>query len=182
MKPGPVIQLAFEPRLSHAQLGADLLYRQAQCLCRFFGGHAAKETHLDKPCLLWVVPFKRSQSIIDLNQRGRPLRRSLDILIQGKGRVSTASFGSVSRASVIDQDLPHRVCRNTKKVRSILERGLAIAKKPYIGFVYQRRGLKGMPVALLAQIVTRQVPQLPIDERHHPIQRGRIARRKIFKR
>ena len=64
-----------------------------------------------------------------------------------------------------------------KKWARLCHRVPALVDESQVGLVDERRGLQRVPGPLAAQVAVRQEVELPLDQRHEPLERGAITLR-----
>ena len=57
----------------------------------------------------------------------------------------------------------------------------SLIHQPQVGFVYQRRGLKGMAVVLIAHVVAGQRPEFVVEQGKQSLFRSFLARIQVCK-
>jgi hypothetical protein len=96
-------------------------------------------------------------------------------LIKYDPLIAAAAFARLTFARRIHQDAPHEAGRDGEKVRAVLPGDLSRVNKAQVGFIDKRRGLQGVPGALLPHKTSGNPAQFGVDERDQPFQRRRIA-------
>jgi hypothetical protein len=91
--------------------------------------------------------------------------------IQRNPMSAAAAFGHLPRASVIHQDVAHRLRRNAKKMGAILPVFLLLPDQSQISLVDQRRRLQRVSHGLLMDIAPRHPAQFCVNHRRPLVER-----------
>ena len=78
-------------------------------------------------------------------------------------------------ARVVDQDLPHKLRGDGKKMRTILPLRQVLLRHAYVRFMNQRGALQGVIGAFFLKIAAGDAVEFVVDERHQQIERGLIS-------
>src|SRR5215471_4167820 len=78
--------------------------------------------------------------------------------------LKTGSTFYIVAAGVIDENTPHHLGRNGKKMGSILPLHALVIHQTQVGFVHQGAGLERMARALALHIIVRQATELLIND------------------
>ncbi len=92
-----------------------------------------------------------------------PQLYNLQGLVQGEFLLQAASLGAPPASRVVHEDLPHHLGCNSQEVRSVLPAHPTLSSQAQIGFVDERRALKGVVEAFFSKIPLRQAPQLFVE-------------------
>jgi hypothetical protein len=84
---------------------------------------------------------------------------------------SAGPFRSEMLARVIDKDAPHHLRRNDEELPAILPRQPILPREPQVGFMNQRRRLKGVILPLLPEVRAGSSPKLAVNQRDQIIAR-----------
>jgi len=76
---------------------------------------------------------------------------------------------------MVDENPPHHLRGDAKKVRATLPVDVALFDKTQVRLVDERGGLEGVTVPLTVQLTRSDATQLAVDERQQAIERGPIA-------
>jgi hypothetical protein len=76
---------------------------------------------------------------------------------------------------VIDQDVPHERRGEREEVRAIPQADAATLHEAQIRLIEERRGLERMTRRFAPHMPPRQLTQIPIDQRHQPLERRVVA-------
>jgi hypothetical protein len=76
---------------------------------------------------------------------------------------------------VIDQDPAHDLCRDAKKVGSMVPVDLALVDEPEVDLVNERRRLQRVVSPLASKLARGRPAELSVDEREQQIERSPIA-------
>ena len=92
----------------------------------------------------------------------------------------SATFLRFPAASVVDQDLPHHLRGERKKVSPTLKSGLLLPDHAGIRLMDQRGGLERVAGGFVAQEAFGKPPEFGVDQRHDTVESIFIAVRKLL--
>ena len=78
-------------------------------------------------------------------------------------------------AGVIDQNLPHKLRGNGKKMGTILPLRQVLLGQAYVSFVNQCGALEGMVGTFSLKIAAGDSVEFVVDQRHQRVERGLVA-------
>src|SRR5262249_46262133 len=87
----------------------------------------------------------------------------------------TSPFPAFTGDGMIDQNLPHQVCRDTNKMRPILTLNAFLIDQPQKCLMHERSGLQRMVRTFTAKIVPGEPAKLFVDNGHQLTERVLIS-------
>ena len=159
-------------------MAANLCDGYIQRLGGFLRRHSSEEAHLDEPALQLVLARQFRQCIIDCNHHGWPVCGDVKSLIEWHFCGAATPLSGISRAGVIDQNLPHNLRGYRHEVSPALIIRLILLYQPRVGFVNQSCRLERVAGPLVAEVPSRQPPKLRIYQRYQTVEGTFVPTRK----
>src|SRR5262249_39002103 len=158
------MELAEQPGPGISPTALGRCARDPEHLGGLFQADNREEAELDDLSLLGVQSFQSFQGLIECQEVNRIVLRGLGQVGQVDALQPAAPFLGVVAAGAFYQDTPHRLGRCREEMPSAVPR-LRLVHEPNVGFMHERRRLKGLPRLLLRQLLGRQLPQVVVDQR-----------------
>jgi len=109
--------------------------------------------------------FIHRQDFLGVIGAGGPLEY---LLVHGDG---DAAFESAASAGVVHQEAAHELGGHAHELGVVLPVGVVLVHQPEVGLVDQGGGLERVPGPFVAHATARYAAQLPVNQRHEPLQR-----------
>ena len=156
-----------EPCAGGGPLARNSRWRDAKHLRRVFDRKACEEPEFHDARLLLI---KRSQTFqgvvehedIEIDRLGG----GLDAFIDRDLARAPAALCRLMAASMFDQDLTHHTGCDSEKMSPILPLRDIVSDQPDIGFVNERRALKGVVGPFPLQVMAGDLPKFGVDQRN----------------
>src|SRR5256885_3267274 len=116
-----------------------------------------------------------SQSFVQRDKFVGPLFRYLQRIVKWNALQISAMLEIPPPARVIDEDVPHHLCRRGKKVIVILPVGFFLLRQSEVRFIHERSCLQRVPLGLSLSVSMSDPAQLAVNQRSEPGERRRIA-------
>ena len=145
-----------QPGFAHPHVTPDGSDGDAGDFGYLFNAEPAEITELYDTALQLVDGRETFESIIKLDKVLGSLRGEDNGLLKRQVLSAFSTLASPVTARVIDQYLPHDACSDPEKMRAVLPFQVRITDKLHVRLVDQRRPLKRVALALLAEIAIGQ--------------------------
>ena len=168
-------ELSKEPRLCERPPALQRRGRHAHDVGGLLDAQASEEPEFDDADVFGVGDCEPRQGLVegfDVDGAAHFLEHAL---VQRDAMPLALTFLRSPRTCAFDENLPHRVCRDTQEVGPILWRELPGAHQAQPGFVDQSRGLQRLSRALASDLVPSDPSQLVVHKRHQCRQRALVA-------
>src|ERR1041384_4863340 len=109
-----------------------------------------------------------TQSFVQRDKFISALCRYLQSIVKWNALQISAMLEIPPPARVINQDVPHHLCRRGKKVIVILPVGFFLLREPEVRFIYERGCLQRVPLGLSLSISMSDPAQLAVNQRSEP--------------
>src|SRR5271165_5993152 len=170
----PARQFAVEPGLGGAPVAHHGDGRYFEHLSRLFHTEAAKEAHFYDLYLAGIEPRQRFHRGVERHQVRGPVAAYHRRLIQGD-MLHAASPFQVLAPCMFDQNAPHQLGRDGKKVRPILPLHALVVHQAHIGLIDQGCSLQQVSRTLALHVMACQAVEFLIDDRGQPFQRALVS-------
>ena len=112
---------------------------------------------------------RASSSSIDLG--GGAVAQKRRDLVERDGDLAAAALVAPARAGVVDEDAAHGVRGGGEELGAILGPQAPLVGEPQVGLVDQRGGAERVTVALAAQPLTREAPEVVVEQPDEAVER-----------
>jgi hypothetical protein len=85
------------------------------------------------------------------------------LVVEGHSKDCGRPFGGAMGPGVVNQNAPHHLRRDAKKMRAILPSDALLAQEAQIGFMDKRRRLKGVVLSLATKVRRSSATKFTID-------------------
>src|SRR5271165_2125688 len=169
----PARQFAVEPGLGGAPVAHHGDGRHFEHLSRFFHAESAKEAHFYHLYLAGIEPRQSFHRSIQRHQVRGPVAAHHGRLVQGDMLHAASPFW-VLAPCMLNQNAPHQLGRNGKKVCAILPLHALVIHQAHVGLIDQGRGLQHETGTLALHVVARQTVEFLINDGGQPFERALV--------
>lgn len=155
-----------QPGASGGPFALDGCRRNTEYDGSLFDGKPAKKAQFDNAALPRIESGELVERVIESHYIDFGLLGESDLGIETQPRSPGAALGGPAVSGVVNENVPHDLRGDAKKMSAIFPLRLLLLNEAKIGFVYERRTLKGMVGAFAAQMATGQTAQLAIHKRN----------------
>ena len=166
--------LLIKPRLSHLPLPSNRGRPYPENLGSLFDRETSKEAELDDLAFLRIELSQPFERLIQSHALGSSFVRQVHGVIKRHLNSSASALCREATASIVNQDAPHHLSSDPKKMGAILP-GDILIDQPEIRLVDQGRWLQRVIRTFSSQIMTGQATQLVVNQGQEPIESLRVA-------
>src|SRR5271165_5950931 len=170
----PARQFAVEPGLGGAPVAHHGDGRYLEDLSRLFHAESTKEAHFYDLYLAGIEPRQSVHRGIQRDQVRGPVAAHHGRLVQGN-MLHAASPFQVLAPCVLNQNAPHQLGRNGKKVRAILPLHALVIHQAHVSLIDQGRGLQHVSGTLALHVVACQAVKFLINDGGQPFERALVS-------
>ena len=169
------LKLASQPDPRELPVAHDRLNRNTQDARAFFHTQTAKHAQFDDAASPRIECRQGIERGVQRNEVAAALRRRDERVAQRHPPKAAATLDVPLAARVIDQDVPHERRGEGEEVRAIPQADAATPHEAHIRLIDERCGLERVTRRLAPHMPPRQLTQIPVDQRHQPLERGLIS-------